>query len=381
MKILQVVTGTGLGGAERQVVWLARALAHRGHTVRIVSLIPVGQAGDDAAKSGIPVTSLGMRRGRPDPRGLLRLAALVRHWGPTLVHSHMVHANLLARVAVSLSHGVVNISTIHSLRNWSPALCFAYRMTDRFAYVTTGVSFEIAQRTKELALVSPSRLRMVPNGVDTDQFSPDRAAGEGIRAAAQLDTDFVWIAVGRFEAVKDYPTMLQAFALVLQQHPRATLMAVGQGPLWEEMKAAARSLGVHERVHFCGLRQDIPSMLRMADAYVLSSKAEGLPVALLEACSSALPVVATRVGGNPQIVRPGESGVLVPPEDPCSLARAMLEVLALRTSAREEMGQQGRARIMAEYSLGSVVDGWEGLYREAVESREMQDRGNATAGS
>ena len=124
-----------------------------------------------------------------------------------------------------------------------------------------------------------------------------------------LDGEFAWLAVGRFEQAKDYPTMLRAFARVHAAHPAAVLLLVGRGSLQAETQSLAASLGLDGRVRFVGTREDVPEFMTVADGYVMSSAWEGMPMVLLEAAAAGLPIVATMVGGNPEVVRDGSHGL------------------------------------------------------------------------
>lgn len=160
--------------------------------------------------------------------------------------------------------------------------------------------------------------------------------------------------------------MLRAFRKVQHVRPASRLFIVGQGSLRAETEELAKELGLAEAVRFLGVRNDIPQLMNAADAYVMSSAWEGMPMVLLEAAAVGLPVVATDVGGNREIVRDGYTGLLVPPRDHESLARAMVHLMSLPDAARRAMGQAARAYVEAHYGLERVVDQWEKLYRNCL---------------
>jgi glycosyltransferase involved in cell wall biosynthesis len=176
---------------------------------------------------------------------------------------------------------------------------------------------------------------------------------------------FTWLTVGSFrDEAKDYDNLLQAFARL---DAPGDLLIAGVGPLRAEKEALARRLGVHGRVKFLGLRSDVPRMMQAADAFVLASAWEGLPVVLLEAAASGAPAVVTRVGGNPDVVLDRTTGLVVPPKDPSALASAMREVVALSEAERRAMGRRARAHVEQTFDLERVVEGWERLYVELLE--------------
>lgn len=367
MRILFLSTSMGMGGADSQLLCAAQELRTRGHEVLIVSLTPLGPMGLDARGVGLSTESLEMRRGFPDPRGLWRLARLVRAWRPDVVHSHMVHANLMARALRLIAPVPALVSTIHNIDEGGRLRMAAYRLTNALVDHMTIVSQAAFDRFVTDGIVPKEILRVVPNGVDTDRFrnlSP--GVRESLRRSLGLDREFVWLAVGRFEVAKDYPNMLRAFATVREQEPRAVLLLVGRGSLQAETEALARELGLGGGVRFLGVRSDVPEVMSAADGYVMSSAWEGMPMVLLEAAAAGLPIVATQVGGNHEVVRHEESGFLVPPCDHEALALAMLRLSRLPEPARRAMGDRGRERIRAHYDLGRVAERWEDLYREVL---------------
>jgi glycosyltransferase involved in cell wall biosynthesis len=366
MRVLFLSTSMGMGGADSQLLSAARELRARGHEVMIVSLTPLGPMGLEARAAGIPTESLEMRRGFPDPGGLLRLARLVRSWRPDVVHSHMVHANLMARALRLLAPVPVLVSTIHNIYEGGRLRMAAYRWTNRLVDHMTIVSQAAFDRFVAERIVPPEILRVVPNGVDTGRFRGlPPGTREAVRQSLGLGDEFVWLAVGRFEVAKDYPSMLRAFAEVRKQEPRAALVLVGRGSLQAETEALARELGV-TGVRFAGVRGDVPEVMSAADGYVMSSAWEGMPMVLLEAAAAGLPIVATRVGGNHEVVLQEESGLLVPPSDPAALAKAMLRLCRMPKAERRGMGERGREHIRANYDLTRVAERWEGLYLEVL---------------
>lgn len=372
MRILFLSTSMGMGGADQQLLSAARVLHRGGHDVRIVSLTPLGPMGLEARNAGLPTESLNMRRGIPDPRGLFALARQARAWKPDVVHSHMVHANLMARALRLMVPIPAVVSTIHNIYEGGPLLMTAYRLTNRLVDHMTIVSQAAADRFVAEGIVPARLLTVVPNGVDTERLgNVGSATRETLRRSLGLGSEFVWLAIGRFEIAKDYPNMLHAFARVRERHSQAVLLLVGRGSLQTETEAVARSLSLGDSVRFLGVRQDIPEVLSAADGYVMSSAWEGMPMVLLEAAGGGVPIVSTAVGGNREVVRDEESGFLVPPRDADGLATAMLRLMDLPESRRRQMGERGREHVRANYGLGRVAERWEGLYREVLARKHV----------
>jgi glycosyltransferase involved in cell wall biosynthesis len=365
MRILFLSTSMGMGGADSQLLAAAQGLRERDHEVRIVSLTALGPMGLRAQELGLTTESLDMARGVPDPRGLFRLARLVRSWRPDVLHSHMVHANLMARALRLVTPVPVLVSTIHNIYEGGPLWMAAYRLTNRLVDGMTIISETAADRYIREGIIPGDLLRVIPNGVDPEPFrAVSGAERDDIRRRLGLRQEFAWLAVGRFETAKDYPNMLQAFAAVRERHPEVVLLLVGRGSLQRDTEALAQRLGLGDAVRFLGVRDDVPALVSAADAYVMSSAWEGMPMVLLEAAAGGLPIVTTRVGGNHEAVLDGATGFLAPARDSGALASAMSRLMALTAAERREMGERGRDHVRANHGLTRVVERWEALYRE-----------------
>lgn len=330
--------------------------------MRVVSLMEPSAFVEELTEAGTQVSSLGMRRGVADPRSLLKLAGLYREHAPDVVHSHMVHANLAARLARLLAPVPFLVSTAHNVIEGGRTLEFAYRATDPMAELTTNVSVAGVERYLKVGATVPSKTLFVANGIDVARFARSEEARSSVRGSLGLGAGFVWLAIGRFAEAKDYPNMIRALA---HTGTGSTLLIAGQGDLREATEALAKELGVFERVRFLGLRRDIAALASAADAFVMSSSWEGLPIALLEATACGLPAVSTDVGGIAQVVRP-ETGRLVSPHDSEALAEAMRFMEGLPRERLAGMGVAAREATVATFDIERVVDTWEGLYRQGL---------------
>ena len=372
MRILLLSTSMGMGGADKLLLTAAQTMRSRGNEVMIVSLTALGPMGLQAQELGIPTESLNMGRGVPDPRGLVRLVRLVRSWRPDVVHSHMVHANLMARVLRLFVRIPVMISTIHNIYEGGRARMTGYRLTNSLVDHITIVSEAAADRFVKEGIVPRNLLSVVPNGVDVELFeSVPASTRDGLRASLGVAQKFVWLAVGRYEVAKDYPNMLRAFSAVQQRRPDAVLLIVGRGSLQGETETLAAELGLGDSVRFLGVRHDVPEVMSAADGYVMSSAWEGMPMVLLEAAAAGLPIVATRVGGNHEVVRNQETGYLVSERDADALADAMGRLMELPEHQRRSMGARGREHVRTHYGLQRVAEQWEALYREVLSRKKL----------
>ena len=365
MRIFLLSTSMGMGGADQQILILARSMRARGHDVRIVALAPLGPMGLEAQREGIPTESLELKRNIGDLPRILRLVRMVRAWRPDVLHSHMVHANLLARVVRMMTPVPALVSTIHSINDGGRLRMTAYRLTNRFMDRVTIISRLAAERYVSIGVIPADRLEVIPNAVDTARFRRMPEARAAVRKELGLGDEFVWLAVGRFQPAKDYPTMIGAFA-GLPAGSSSRLLLAGQGPLRGEVETLIEKAGVQDRVRFLGVRRDVPELMSAADGYVLSSAWEGMPVVLLEAAAAGLPVVATRVGGVQEVVEDGSTGTLVPAGDAAALARAMAAIESLSPDARTSMGARGRALVDERYSTDRLMERWERLYSDLV---------------
>lgn len=365
-----VTTGLGIGGAETQIVALATELRLRGWIVELVSLLPPHAFIKELEMAGIQTHSLNMRRGIADPRALFRLIMILRRFRPTVVHGHMIHANLLARIARFFSDVPVLVCTAHSVnergRQGGRTRDMAYRLTDPMCDLTTQICQAGMDRYVKIGATPKDKIRFVPNGINVDRFYPDMNARVRVRGELRIDEHFVWLAVGSFQDVKDHTNLIRAFGQARAVQANALLLLVGDGPLRPDIEKLVESLGLAECVRFLGNRMDIPEIMNAADAYVMSSKWEGMPIVLLEASATGLPILATWVGGIPEVVQDGISGMLVPAQDSDALASGMMFMMGLQTHDLKRMGQSGRDFMKSCYSLSAVVDQWEMLYDELL---------------
>lgn len=381
-RILFLITSMGVGGgAEAQVVRLATEFSARGWAVCVVSMLDPSGYVDVLEQNGIEVHSLGMKAGVPDFRAIFRLRSIIRRFQPDVVHCHMYHSNILGRITRLLCPMPVLICTAHNLREtserdgptWHKELL--YRITDGLADYTTIICNAGFDRYVRVGAAPQRKLQVVPNGIDMDVFAPSGQRRDRTRNALGIGSEFVWLAVGRLVKQKDYPTLFRALSM-LERHGVVVLIA-GSGPLERELRAECARLGLEGWVRFCGTREDILDLYNAADAFVMSSKLEGLPMALLEAASVGLPAVATNVGGNSEVLVDGVSGYLVPPAAPDRLATALQKLMQCSPARRNSMGLAARQHCREHYQISAVMDQWLELYAKGISSdraRQFRER-------
>lgn len=364
LKICFLITGLTYGGAEFQVVELAVRLKARGWDVHLISLTKPEAHLERLSAVNIPVESLDMERGKPSLRALLKVRRLLRLWKPQILHSHLFHANLLARVGRPFYGVPVLISSFHNNHEVGRLRPKIYRFTDFLTHVSTNVSNSAVEDYIKAGAVPRSRVFYIPNGIDTHRFSRDSQARLRIRRELGLEKYFVWLSIGRFEAAKDHSTMLEAYARVTKRFPKSKLLLIGQGALQNEIRSLSTALNLSDNVMFLGTRDDVENYLNAADAFVLSSAWEGFSLVIAEALACERPVVATDCGGPSEILDNGKYGALVPPRSPDALAEAMEQTMEIPETQRRVVAKAGRAHIEANYAIEKVVDRWEALYQK-----------------
>lgn len=377
-RVMYLATAMGVGGAEQQARYLARSLRRRGWDVMVVSMVPLENDEAELRAEGVVVRSLGMRPGIPGPRGMVRLIRLLREFRPDVLHSLMVHANLLARIVRPIARTPVVVSSIRTPNEGRQWRYVAYRMTNWLTDCTTAVSQDAIEVATARGAAPRDGIRLIGNGIDLDEYRPDPATRQRIRDELAIGDAFMWLAVGRMTAAKAYPDMVSAFAELLTSYPGARLLIAGSGESDVEGAVAARiaTTGVGERLSLLGHRTDVADLMRASDGFLLSSAWEGLPMVLLEAAATELPIVATRVGGNEDAVDDGITGILVRSGDPAALADGMRMVMAKDEDARHAMGLAGRELVTHRFDLDAMIDVWVALYTELL-NRKGSRRGAA----
>lgn len=371
--ILFVMNCLSVGGAEMQVLRLVEGLRARGWRADVVSMLPGGPMKKPLRQAGARVYTLGMRPGVPSLAAIAKLAAIVRRRTPTVVHSHILHANLLSRVTRLVSVRMpVLVCTAHNIWEGIWPFEIGYRLTDAMADLTTNVSQAAVDRYRRIGAAPAGKIRFIPNGLEIAHFAGDASQRQLLREQLRLGGRFTWLGIGRFEVQKDYPTLLRAFATIVKEEPvKPALLLVGVGSLLPTVRKLSEELQLGEHVQFLGARSDVPGLMSACDGYVLSSRWEGMPLVLQEAAASRLPIVATRVGGNAEVVLDGRSGLLVPPGDCGALARAMRRVMSLPGTARQEMGRIGHEHVADRYGMRQVLDRWESIYAELLGNKGL----------
>jgi glycosyltransferase involved in cell wall biosynthesis len=366
-----------LGGAEQQAISLAKGLRRRNWRVSVVALSGTGgAAARELAHAGVAFLSLQMRKGLADPRGWLRFHNWLRREQPDVLHAHLPHAAWLARWSRLAAPVPLVVDTLHSSATGAMGRHFGYACSRRLPDHVTAVSQATAASHLAAGMVSQSNLSVIWNGIDVDRWQPDAQERAQARAELGIGDEFLWLAVGRLEAVKDYPCLLRAMTRTPE---RAQLLVLGAGPQEGRLTELAEWLGLKRRVRFAGFEPDVLRWMRAADGFVLSSRYEGLPMVLLEAGACGVPAVATDVPGTREAIVNEETGWLAPAGDADALARAMAKLMRTPIEERRAMGERARRMVRERFSLETVLDRWEQLYAELLGRKSARRRIRLTA--
>ena len=362
--IVQCVNNLDLGGLERMVLSLAKQLKIRGYGSSICCIENRGALADEAERSGIVVHTLHARE-TGQWRAINRLNQLLNECHPNVFHSHNFKPFYYGAIARLRGAADVHVHTRHGAFTKVHRAHWRYRLLRPWIDELVTVSEDGRRQLANQTGLNAAHIGVVVNGVDTDCFHPsnDRAAAR--RALAVPVDDCLILAAARFSIEKNLETLLQAFALVAVEHSKARLWLVGDGPERQMLEGLAHQLGIDSKIRFFGFRNDVAELLRAADVFTLTSLSEGLSVALLEAAASGLPIVATDVGGNREIVNPPECGLIVPPRDPRALAAAYLQLLRDPATCAQ-IGTRARARIIDQFSLQRMVEEYSRLYKQLL---------------
>jgi glycosyltransferase involved in cell wall biosynthesis len=310
-----------------------------------------------------------MRKGLADPRGWMRFHRWLQQEAPDVVHAHLPHAAWMARWSRLGAPVRVVVDTLHSSFTGTPGRRLGYRVSGWLSDQVTAVSHAVADAHR-LARMAGS-IEVFPNGVDVAAWRPNAAIRTALRRELALEHEFIWFAAGRLEPVKDYPTLLQAMADLPES---ARLIVAGSGPLEIQLRQLSTEFGLDSHVRFLGFDPNILRWMQAADGFVLSSRWEGLPMALLEAAACALPAVATDVPGTREVVVDGDTGLLAPQGRAASLAGAMSWMMNASAEERKAMGVRARQRVIDHFGLECALNRWEALYADLLQRNRRPTR-------
>ena len=355
----------GLGGAQRHLASLVSGLDPKRFRAAVYCLLEGGELADELRARGIPVTVLGLRRiyGLRALRGFLRLVGKLRAEKTSILHTYLASANIFGAAAAAAARVPCLLTTRRDLGFSDGRLIgAAQRLTNLRARRVIVVSEEVARRVRTREALQAPVLMVIGNGVDLDRFSPRNRRAQ-VRATLGLsDGARLVVALGHFTHIKGFDLLARAAVSIRSAVPEAVFFSAGTGDR-DSFARHVRELDLSDCFLLSPPLSDVPPILEAADLFVLPSRSEGVPNAVLEAMAMGLPIVASRVGGVPEILRDGEEGLLVEPGEHAPLASACIDLLRSPMLARR-LGQAARARAEAEFGLETIIHRYEQLYEE-----------------
>jgi glycosyltransferase involved in cell wall biosynthesis len=367
IKILYLITELNVGGAEKA---LARTVAHLDrdrYDALVACLYAPGLVANEIRTAGNKVINLDMQS-RIDLRVFKRLFKLLRQEGIQIIHSYLFHANLLARLVARLARAPIIISSERTMEMEGRIRLLVNRLTSPLADRVIAVSQQVCDFAASRIGIPLEKLVVIYNGIEPSTYQVEVNVAEVHKELGVDPTCTVVGTVSRLDEAKGIRYLLQAVPWVIAQYPKVIFLIVGNGSQRRELERLAQDLSIQSQVIFTGYRPDVVRMLAIVNVFVLPSLYEGFPNVILEAMAMSKPVVATRVGGVPEAVEGGVTGLLVPPRDPEALAKAIITLLQDREQAGT-MGRAGQERVERYFSVERMIQETEALYEELVREK------------
>lgn len=361
------VLSLDLGGLERLVLDLIKIGVQRGDRVSVICVEHSGKLAGEAEKLGASVVCLNKPQGR-SLQAVVDAERLLRELQPDVLHTHQIGAlwylgQAAARIGLACVVHTEHSDHVRHSKTWLGKLRARYlwwrggRLAARFCCV----SEDVAAAVRRWGTVPAERVSVVANGIDTDVYG-DRSGRVELRNRLGIPTDGIVIgSVGRLAEVKRQDLLLEGFADLVGEFPKLRLLLVGDGPERQRLEELAKGRGVAERTVFAGYQVQPEQFLATMDLFALTSRHEALPLALLEAWASSLPVVASAVGGIPKVVEHGKTGLLFPSGNSAALVESLRKILTEQALARD-LAEAGRAEVQAKYSLVRMAGEYDEQY-------------------
>ncbi|MEB2337850.1 MAG: glycosyltransferase [Nitrospirales bacterium] len=382
MSLLCLITALTGGGAEMMLYRLMSRLDRTRFRPQVVSMMELGPVGEKIRALGVPVRSLGMRQGKPNPFALVRLVQWLKQDKPDVMQTWMYHADLLGSLAAKL---IGDIPISWNIRHSD----LSGQESKRLTHLTAGFCAKLSRwapqrivccsesaRTVHAALgYAVEKMVVIPNGYDLETFRPDSAARHAIREELKIPESAPVIGlVGRFDPQKDHRTFLKAASLLHRDKRGAQFILCGEDivPQNGTLMGWVGEANLGDRCHVLGRREDVPRLMAAFDIAALSSSfGEAFPNVVSEAMSCGVPCVVTDVGDAALIV--GETGLVVPPRDPAALASAWRRLLDMDDHTRRQLGLAARQRVTERYNLPDIVSRYERLFEDLAGRVTLSD--------
>ncbi len=373
MHITHVVEDLNRGGLERVVIDLINKQIEQGHKCQVVCLFRLGVMAEQISSKGIPVYSCDKRLGF-DYKALLKARKYIKEFYTEVLHTHNVMSHYYGVFSSLFLDIKIRINTRHNMGTfrYSKKQEYLYKSAMLFSDSSVLVCEAAKKRYLEIGSVSAKKAKVVSNGIMVESvIKRNNDSKEILSKEVSTDINNVIIgAVGRLTKVKDHLTLIKAFERVKKINDNVVLIIIGGGELEQEMMEYIEKQGLEECVKLMGDRSDVYQLLGGIDVYAVSSISEGHSIALLEACAAALPIVATEVGGNGEIVQRGVNGLLVPSKNPDAMAEGLMSLIG-DPDKRRKMGDAGRIWVEQFGSVDVMAKRYNQIYQMKCEETEQ----------
>lgn len=391
MKLASVITRLNVGGAAPHVIALTAFLKTRGVETLLITGQPEPREGEMVElahqKGCVPLRIPSLRNSATpvgDALTLLRLIRLFRRERPTIVHLHLLKARVLGGLAARIARVPIVVETFHGTQfvGYYPPpvtrlLIVLERLLGRWMDAVVAVSDAVATELIRLKIAPVAKVHVILLGLELDGFQTGSGSGGGLRAELHLPAQAPLVgAVGRIAPIKGIEYFIEAARQIVQVIPDARFVLIGDGPQRQMLERKVTDARIGDKVWFLGWRKDVVQILPDLDVVVLPSLHEGTPVSLIEAMAASRAVVATQVGGVPDVVEHDRTGLLIPPRDSRAIARAVI-LLLQDSERRHELGAAARRSVVGRFSLDRLEAEMEHFYRGLLSARLSGATGTA----
>lgn len=381
MKIWYLLPEMKLGGAEQHVLRLASGLRERGHEAGIATIFREGVLAQAVREEKIPFVCLEAGKGW-GPKTFFKITRWIRSARPDLLHTYLFGFHFFAGLPAWALNVPAIISSRREISHWQKR---RHRVLENLGNFFTDrvicCSMAVERWVLEKENLHPEKVLTLHNGIDLQHFKRGLTPFGGIRREFGIPENAQVVGtVANFASEKGYPILLEAAQTCLKEKENLWFLCVGSGPLEKGIKERAKQIPGHERIVFTGSRRDIPDLLEAMDVFVLASVIEGFPNVLLEAMAMAKPVVASEVGGIPELVESGVNGILILPRDKKALAEAILALLE-DSEKRVRLATNAQEKIKREFTLDRMLDQYEALYLSVLEKKRIKKENRICAAS
>ncbi len=369
IRILYIVPRLRLAGTEKQVSLLAKNLDRNRFDVKVCTLTELGPFADDIKKEGIEVFTTDIKSVY-NPLIFWRLYRIIRKGRFDIVSTFLWEANVIGVISAKLARVSVIISSHRNIGTWKKT---RHVLLEKLANCLSNKIVAVSEAVRSYSIardrMNPDKIVTIHSGIDYKRFDKFNFNISKLRQNFALGINSSIIGtIGTLASHKNHKDFLFAAKEVKREYNEAVFLIVGEGYLKNELEQLARDLGIENDVEFVGEREDIPQILSIMDIFVLPSALEGFSNVILEAMATGLPVVATNVGGIPELVVNKQTGILVPPDEPEELAKAIVDLLRDKNTSRE-MGKRGRERIEKYFGLEKMLGEYDALYQDLIREK------------